>query len=91
MPRHSPILQILVYFYSKQEKCNIYSYIFIYILKPRHQKKKKGKKQNNIHIATTAFRETLEANLEKNTRLFKTHIHTNIILPLYLFQYCKLI
>lgn len=31
MPRHSPILQILVYFYSKQEKCNIYSYIYLYI------------------------------------------------------------
>ena len=52
----------------------------------------KIKNRNNIHIATTAFIETSEANLEKkNTHLFKTHIHTNIILPLYLFQYCKLI
>lgn len=75
MPRHFTILQILVYFYSKQEKCNIYSYIFIYILKPRHQKKKrikekknKIKNRNNIHIATMAFIETSEANLEKKKK-----------------------
>lgn len=49
MPRHSPILQILVYFYSKQQKCNIYIHIYLYILKSHHQKikiKKKGKEKN---------------------------------------------
>ena len=95
MPRHSPILQILVYFYSKQEKCNIYSYIFIYILKPRHQnkrkKKKKGGKKQYTHRHYGIQRNFRSKPGKKNTRLFKTHIHTNIILPLYLFQYCKLI
>lgn len=37
MPRHSPILQILVYFYSKQENCNIYLYIFTKTPSPKKQ------------------------------------------------------
>lgn len=71
MPRHSPILQILLYFYSKQEKCNIYLYIFIYILKPVTKNKKN--KKNNIHVATLAFRKSLKTNLKK---MSKTHTHT---------------
>lgn len=92
MPRHSPILQILVYFYSKQEKCNIYSYIFIYILKPRHQKKeeKKKKRKQYTHCHFGIQRKFRSKPGKKNTCL--KHTYTQILfLPLYLYQYCKLI
>lgn len=80
MPRHSPILQILVYFYSKQEKCNIYSYIFIYIyiLKPVTKKRKK-EKEKNVHIANTAFRENFISKPGKKILVCLKHTYTQIL------------
>ncbi len=85
MPRHSPILQILVYFYSKQEKCHIYLCIYIYIyLKSRHQKPIYTR-----HYGIQRISKLEKKKKKKYFMLFKTHIHRNVILPLYLFQYCK--
>lgn len=65
MPRHSPILQILAYSYSKQLKCNIYSYIYYSVKTNKQTIKQKKIKEKNQHFTTVAFRETLETNLEE--------------------------
>lgn len=70
----------------------MYIYIFTKTPSPKKQKKKKNKKKKQYtHCHYGIQRNFRSKPGKKNTRLFKTHIHTNIILPLYLFQYCKLI
>lgn len=70
MPRHSPILQILVYFYSKQEKCNIYSYIYIYIYTKTPSPNKKGGK-NNCTRRHYGIQRNFRSKPEKNTHTRK--------------------
>lgn len=53
MPQHFSILQILLYFYSKPEKCHIYSYIFIYIYIPKPVEKMRNNEKKGKSLEAT--------------------------------------